>query len=137
MSILIFDPDASLRELLKIYLEGLGHTVSVHETRDFCEGCPQKKAPCCSSREAEYADVVLVDMEPASLNAADFIARERERGCRVPQANQAVMSTGVTPAMEQAIAGLGCHHIRKPFRLAEIRDWVEACAARRPPSVAR
>lgn len=131
LKILVFDPDLGLRELLKVYLAGQGHEVSAFQD---VTACPLyrnlKDEKCRCTKEKPCADAILVDIRMPHLNAIDFLKLQRQRGCKALDANKAVMSASMTKTIETAIAEFGCHHIKKPFHLEEIKNWVNGCKAR-------
>lgn len=131
LKILVFDPDLGLRELLKTYLSGQGHEVFAFED---VASCPLyrnlKGGSCRCDREQSCADAILVDIHMPHINTIDFLKLQRHRGCKAIDANKAVMSAGMTKSIETLIKELGCHHIKKPFRLADIKGWIDGCVAR-------
>jgi hypothetical protein len=36
----------------------------------------------------------------------------------------------MTKQLETELAEFGCHHIRKPFQLSQIKEWVDECLGR-------
>ena len=131
LRILVFDPDTSLRELLQLYLQNLGHDVQAYREPHLCPLFTSlDNEQCCCPRESPCADIVFMDMRMPHISAFDFLQLQRRRGCKALDANKAVMSTSVTKAVKEAMAAFGCNHILKPFRLAEIRIWIEECASR-------
>jgi DNA-binding response OmpR family regulator len=131
LRILVFDQEHSLRELLKTFLKQYGHEVSVYSDPTVCP-LYQKLTDesCCCPRERACADAMLVDINTPRINAFEFFKLQRSRGCKALDANKAVMSAYLTSALDQAMTEFGCHHIGKPFRLREIREWIDECAAR-------
>lgn len=131
MKILVFDPDQSLRELLRLYLAGHGHEVLAFKDPTLC---PLYKTlhneRCRCPRDAPCGDVVIVDDQLPQISALDFFRLQRRRGCKALDANKAVMSSRMTEALEQMIGEFGCNFIRKPFRLASIKRWVDECRER-------
>ena len=131
LRILIFDQDSSVRNLLRTYLSSHGHTVHTFPHPSACplfhhledQGCRCPKAEPCG-------DVVLMEHCMPGINAFNFLQLQRERGCKALDVNKAVMSTSLPPVMKVALEKFGCHHIAKPFRLENIRRWVEECASR-------
>lgn len=131
LRILVFDQEHSLRELLKTFLKQQGHEVLAYNDPTVCplygnltdEGC-------CCPQERPCADAVLVDINTPKINAFEFLKLQRSRGCKALDANKAVMSAYLSGALDQAITEFGCHHIGKPFRLQEIRKWIDECAER-------
>lgn len=131
LKILIFDQDLGLRELLKVYLAGQGHEVQAYKDVTVCPLFRNlQDENCRCSRQQPCADAVLVDLRMPHINAIDFLKLQRQRGCKAADANKAIMSASMTKALEAAIEAFGCHHIKKPFHLTDIKNWIEACAAR-------
>jgi CheY-like chemotaxis protein len=76
------------------------------------------------------ADVIISDIMMPKMDGIEFFKNQRQRGCKAPDANKALMSASVSPLQQTAVAELGCHFIRKPFHIAEIRQWLEECGER-------
>jgi len=131
MKILILDSDASMRELLKIFLHNFGHDIMAFKDPSVCPIFHNLlNAKCTCPRETPCADVVIADMNLPTISAFEFFRLQRERGCKALDANKAVMSCSVNQAVVKAMESFGCHHITKPFRLTEVGKWVEECAIR-------
>lgn len=131
LKVLILDSDNSMRELLRIFLHGSGHDTMAYKDPSACPIFNNLlDSKCCCPRETPCADVVIADMEMPIISALDFFRLQRERGCKALDANKAVMSCSVNLAVVKAMKIFGCHHITKPFRLTEVRKWVEECAKR-------
>lgn len=131
MRILVFEPDNSLRELLRIYLAGQGHEVLAFRDPKVCplyENLGDELCRC--PKDAPCGDVVIIDNKMPLISAIDFLRIQRRRGCKALDANKAVMSASMTRQLETELAEFGCHHIRKPFQLSRIREWVDECLGR-------
>jgi len=131
LKILVFDQEQSLRQLLKTFLVQQGHDVTVYSSPSMCPlYCSLMTAACSCARETPCADVIIADLDAPAVNAVEFLKLQRKRGCKMLDANKAIMSNYLTSALDRAISALGCHHIGKPFRLTEIREWVDECRQR-------
>jgi len=131
LRILVIDPNKSLRELLQLYLERLGHSVrSSHEPRHCSLFCRLDDEQFCCPQVSACADVVFMDMLLPQSNTLNFFQLLRRRGCKTIDVNKTIMSTGVSKQVEEMMAAFGCNHMRKPFRLDKVRSWVEECASR-------
>jgi len=131
LKILVIDQEQSLRQLLKTFLSQQGHEVEVYSDPTNCPlyGTMLNETCCCPS-ERPCADVVFADIDTPRINAVEFLKLQRSRGCKMLDANKAIMSSHLTGALDRAIAALDCHYIGKPFRLAEIRKWLQECVER-------
>lgn len=131
LKILVFDQRQVVRDLLEFYLSRLGHEVMTFSDPTVCPLYRNLlNEQCCCTKETPCADAVLIDINMPNINALDFLKLQRRRGCKALEANKALMSAGMTEALEKAIEEYGCHHIEKPFRLEEIRGWIKGCAER-------
>lgn len=131
MKILVFDPDNSLRELLRIYLSGHGHEVLAFRDPTVCPLYANLHDEACfCPQDAPCGDVVIIDNKMPHISAIDFLRTQRRRGCKALDANKAVMSASMTRQLEAELAEFGCHHIRKPFQLSRIKEWVDECLGR-------
>lgn len=131
LKILVLDSDASMRDLLRIFLRGFGHDITTFKDPSACPIFHDLlNKNCCCPSETPCADVVIADMELPKISAFEFFRLQRERGCKALDANKAVMSCSVNQAVVSAMENFGCHHITKPFHLIEIKEWVEECATR-------
>jgi DNA-binding response OmpR family regulator len=128
MRIFVFEEDASLLNLLTLYLEIKGHQV-----RGFTDqySCPlyQSAASVCPA-DKPCADAVIVNTRcPDQENIQILIDQER-KGCKLPGLNKAVISANISEEQDQMICSLGFYVIRKPFRLTTISSWLTECAKR-------
>ena len=131
LRIMVLEQNQVLRELLQTYFSELGHDVLAFSDPTVCPFYGKRlDEPCFCHEISPCADVVLADFNVPNINALDFLTLQQRRGCKVLDANKAVMSASMTKALTTAIEELGCHYIEKPFRLAEIGKWLEDCAAR-------
>ncbi len=133
LKIVVFEDDSDFAEMLAIILVRTGHDVHVFSDpfvcpiyRDHGSCCP-KNSPC--------ADVLISDNRMPKITGLDFFKLQRERGCKALDQNKVVISGSVLDEeMRRDIEGLGCHFIRKPFKMNELLVWVDECARRLQPS---
>ena len=130
LRVLIFAEDVAMRDLLNALLKQQGHEVQLFWGPS---ACPLYRPPndeqCRCPKEVPCADAVVIDGDMAD-DVLTFLRAMQKRGCQVLGANRALMSSDHTGAMAEAVAGFGCHLIRKPFRLDELKSWVVACTER-------
>ena len=131
MKILVFEPENSLRELLRIYLAGQGHEVLAFPDPAVCPLFTElEEEDCFCPNSSPCSDVVIIDNKMPRISAIDFLKLQRRRGCKALDANKAVMSASMTQQLEEVITEFGCHHIKKPFQLSKINAWVDECLKR-------
>jgi DNA-binding response OmpR family regulator len=122
VKIVIFDNDATTLELLKIFLTRHGHEVQVFPEPHICSFNLLDDNQCPST--AACADAVMINMRTPALVIIDFLTGLMENGCKMSMGNRAIMSAAMTDQQEQQLRDEGLHVIRKPFRLAEVLEWV-------------
>ena len=131
LKIMVLEQDQMLRELLRACFSEYGHDVLTFSDPT---ACPlyrkQLHEECRCSDERPCSDVILVDFNVPGINALDFLRLQQRRGCKVLDANKALMGTGLIRTLKQTVEELGCHYIEKPFHLATISQWLRDCAAR-------
>ena len=123
MKIVIFDNDATNLELLKIFLTGHGHEVQVFPEPHICAFNLLDDNQCPSTTAC--ADAVIINTEDPGSGIIDFLTGLIENGCKLSLHKRAIMSAAMTDEQESQLRGKGLHVIRKPFRLAEVLEWVE------------
>lgn len=128
LRIIIIDDSPTMTRMLEAALSRLGHQVMTFTDPSICPAV--KKPDCDCPQEFPCADIIISDFMMPGMNGIDFFRRQRENGCKALDANKALMSGVITPQMQKAIAELGCHFIKKPFKIKEVVRWVEECAGR-------
>lgn len=107
--VFVADDDASVRRMLRRYLEGKGHTVEAFE-----DG-PTLVAACLSGKP----DIVLCDVEmPGPWGGIEACLRLRQRNCRA----LLVLMTGDAARAEEARETGFEAVLMKPFMLTEVED---------------
>ncbi len=121
-TVIIEDEDA-IRELLEISARLCGHEVLSFASAAFC---PLARGLACrSDGRSRCADVIITDHMLPDLEGLAFLELLDAGGCKVPRR---AMVTGVgSEAVFRRARALGCTVIRKPFRVRELCDWLQAC----------
>ncbi len=132
LRIFVFDDDPSVAKLLQLVLSSKGHSVQTFIDPSFCHLYQDQQCQC--PQDSPCADIMITDMMMPHMNGIELLQMQRDRGCKVIVANKALLSAKNETQLKDATKELGCHFIRKPFRLADICDWVEECAERVPDS---
>lgn len=131
LKVQVYVPDLGLRELLKVYLAGQGHEVFAFRDVSVCPLYRNLNDESCRcAREQPCTDALIVDIHQSHVNVIEFLKLQRQRGCKTIDANKAVLSAGMTKPLEKAIREFGCHHIKKPFHLDDIKSWLDGCKTR-------
>lgn len=127
LRIFVFDDDPSITRLFDLVLSAKGHSVHTFHDPSFCK-VYQDQHQCL--QDFPCADVIITDIMMPKMNGIELLRRQRDRGCSLPSANKALMSAKIDAEQKEAVKELGCHFIRKPFRLADVNEWIEGCIDR-------
>lgn len=130
MRILIFEDDASIRELLDTVLMSKGHEVLSFPSPVTCELLTQKKCKC--PRQNACADAIITDMNMPGMSGLELVRFQMDSACHTPPQNKAVMSAALTLEQEQEFRKLGCRCFHKPFKLNDLLEWVRSCESNIP-----
>ena len=126
----IIDDDPAISLLLVKILTSLGHQVTTFSDPT---ACPLYTSPACECpQNFPCADVIISDIMMPNMNGIDFFTLQRKRGCKALDANKALMSAAILPQQQDAIETLGCHFIKKPFYISDVKQWLKECAERVP-----
>jgi CheY-like chemotaxis protein len=60
-----------------------------------------------------------------NMTGLEFIEHQKSNGCKVQ--NVAVMSGSWTDEEREHAKRLGCRTFKKPFKIDEIKKWLDAC----------
>jgi signal transduction histidine kinase len=113
---LLVDDDASMRQLLKAFLDTLGYETA--EAGDGEEGLRTAVA-------GDY-DVIICDVKMPNMDGLEF--HQRLHATSPERADRVIFSTGVLPSDPafESLRALGRPHLRKPYRLASLKAALAA-----------
>ena len=128
LKVIVIEDDLAVSDLFKKMLQGFGCDVRTFPDPTAClvfgnfeRDCPMD-SPC--------TDVLITDVMMSNMNGIKLLRLQRKRGCKALDANKAVMSATTTPQLRAAVEELGCHFFKKPFKLSEVKQWLNECAER-------
>ena len=123
---LIFDDDASIRQLVEGVLKRRGYEVFSYGNPGLC---PLEHAhECRCGRQQLCADIVITDIDMPSVSGLDFLEEQIRKGCKIR--SFAVMSGGWSEKDKKRAQRLGCAVFEKPVALSTLEAWFDKCAAR-------
>lgn len=68
------------------------------------------------------ADIIITDLRMPVMNGDEFLEIQSQRGCKLDIGNKAIISGVIDENSMHKIEDVGCHLIRKPFKLSELSD---------------
>ena len=119
----IFDDDEIIRTMLGRLLMRRGYEVFTYTDPGGSSLYLRGPCPCLGDRAC--GDIILSDINMLQVSGLAFMENQVKWGCKLR--NWALMSGVVTPVEIAFAQRLGCHLFRKPFTLAEMQQWLEAC----------
>lgn len=129
LQILVFEDDPALVTLLGHALQSTGHDVHFFSEPMDCPIYHDHKAQCPQDRPC--ADIIISDHMMPNMTGIDFLKLQKMSGCKIPDENKALITgTAMNPELKVSIEELGCHYIKKPFRIVELIKWIDECAQR-------
>ena len=78
----------------------------------------------------QCAYAVLTDNRMPNMSGIDFLKLQQSRGCKALESNKAVMSASLNPNEIADVEGLGVHYFKKPFKIKELKKWIDECSER-------
>ena len=121
---IVIDDDDACRELLALLLRRRGYEViSLPDPT----ACPlYEDAECSCPQEEVCGDFLLTDNRMPGMSGLELIARQIRGGCKGMVGNKAVLSGTWSQEELQKAQRLGCKVFYKPYRVEEIKVWLDA-----------
>jgi CheY-like chemotaxis protein len=123
---IVLDDNNTVRTVISDILEDRGYEVFDSSEPTFSPIYLDSKCPC--SGEYLCANIVITDINMPNMTGLEFIEYQKSMGCKIP--NIAVMSGRWTVEELEHAKRLGCHTINKPFKVDEIKKWLDVCESK-------
>jgi len=127
---IVLDDNKTVRTVISDILEDRGYEVFNSSEPTYSPVYLDSKCPC--SGEYLCANVVITDINMPNMSGLEFIEYQKSMGCKIP--NIAVMSGRWTAEELEHAKRLGCHTFNKPFKIDEIKKWLDACESKLDPA---
>ncbi len=128
LKVIVFEDDPAMSKLFRKMLLKFGHDVQTFPDPTACAVYNSPECDC--PMDTPCADAIITDIMMPNMDGIEFFKLQRSRGCRLNDENKALMSAVSTAQQQAAVKELGCNFFRKPFKIVEIKKWLEECAER-------
>ncbi len=120
--VIVFDDDRVVLSMMKYFfsLRG-GYEVLLYQSPVICPIWDQDRS--CSNR-LPCADILLVGHALPHMNGFDLLKAQKERGCRVPIKNKALLASTVDRIDARMVTDLGCAFFTKPINFPMVSAWL-------------
>ena len=120
---IVLDDDYTLRTVISDLLKDRGYEVFDSSEPTFCPIYLESKCPC---QDGYFCtNIIITDINMPNMSGLEFIEHQKSIGCKIT--NLAVMSGRWTDEALAHANRLGCHTFNKPFKLDEIKKWLDEC----------
>jgi CheY-like chemotaxis protein len=119
----VLDDDGAIKALVSNLLRERGYEVYA-SSEPFLSQVYMGSGCSCSVGHT-CTDIIITDNNMPNMSGLKFIERQKRMGCRVQ--NTAVMSGSWTKEEIEHAKKLGCHVFNKPFKINEIKEWLNEC----------
>jgi CheY-like chemotaxis protein len=106
-------------------LQASGYQVDSYATAEAMPFCNRASGRCTC--QVACADLLLTDNRMPALTGLEMLELQQRKGCKLSQGNRAVLSGTWTLEEKRQAEQLGCKVFEKPFDLALLDSWLEAC----------
>ena len=130
---IVIDDDDTIRTIVSDALKDRGYEVHASSEPLVCPIYMDDECTC--PLEHICAHIIITDLYMPNMTGLEFIEHLKSSGCKVQ--NLAVMSGRWTDENLEYAQRLGCHVIKKPFKIDEIEKWLNECEKRIDPNSKR
>ncbi|MHB1400268.1 MAG: response regulator [Trichloromonadaceae bacterium] len=130
LRIVVIDDDPIIMGLLEMLLSEFGHEVLTFPDPTAYSFCFCNSNECKCPQEFPCADVIISDFSMPNMDGIEFFKLIKKKGCKIVDANKALMSAGVQSQNKDDFDALNYKFFKKPLGLDEITEWVGKCEDR-------
>ncbi len=127
---IVLDDDYTVRTIISDILEDRGYEVFDSSEPLYCPIYLDRE--CFCSAEHFCTNIIITDVNMPNMTGFEFIEHQKSNGCKVQ--NIAVLSGSWTDEELEHAKRLGCHTFNKPFKIDEIKKWLDACESKLDPN---
>ena len=120
---IVLDDDDTIRTLTSEILKDRGYEVCAFSEPFLSPVYLNSKCTCPD--EHLCSTIVITDINMPNMSGLEFVEHQKNMGCKIQ--NIAVMSGRWTNEALAHASRLGCHTFNKPFKIDDIKKWLDAC----------
>jgi len=120
---IVLDDDDTIRTLTSEILKDRGYEVYSFSEPFLSPVYLNSKCTCPA--EHLCSTIVITDINMPNMSGLEFLEHQKSMGCKIQKV--AVMSGRWTNEALAHANRLGCHTFNKPFKIDEIKKWLDEC----------
>ncbi len=126
---IIFDDEPSVLELLERVLSKRNYEIMSFKQPVICPVYLNNGDGTCLN-ERPCSDVIITDHRMPLMTGIELLQKQAQNRCLLPSQNKALITGHLSDGEQRQLAELGCTFLAKPFRLADIAQWLDECEKR-------
>ncbi len=127
---IVLDDDDVIRSLIYDLLKSRGYEAYATYEPYFCP--IYLNSECSCPVEHFCTTIIITDINMPGMTGLEFIEHQKRNGCKVQ--NIAMMSGKWSYEELEHAKRLGCHIFKKPFKIDEIKKWLDDCEKKLDPN---
>jgi len=127
---IVIDDEDMIRDLIYDVLKKRGYEVYDSPEPFFCPIYLDCECPCPADHIC--ASIIISDINMPNMTGLEFIEHQKSNGCKVQ--NIALISGSWTDEELEHAKRLGCYAFNKPFKIDEIKKWLDSCESKLDPN---
>jgi CheY-like chemotaxis protein len=122
---IIYDDDAMILELMKLYFARRGYEVFLYSSPVVC---PFHKSPTDSCENpCPCADILISDFKMPGMTGIELLQGQSKLGCKLEMKFKAIMTGYSDNSVISQCADMGCKFFQKPVTFSQLSGWLSEC----------
>ncbi|UCG78770.1 MAG: response regulator [Nitrospirota bacterium] len=125
--VIVVDDDDNVIALLKTFFEDRDYEVLSYNSPAHC---PIYKQHEDCTLDDKCSDILMIDQKMPFMTGLEQLQRQQNNGCKLHNMNKTLMTGEKEQAVRDKADELGVNFLSKPFRIGDVKKWVDACEER-------
>jgi CheY-like chemotaxis protein len=130
LRVIIIEDNLIVSEMIKKVVHDFGCDVRTFQDPTATACTVSGNLECGCPVDSPCTDVLITDMKMPNMNGLELLKLQQKRDCKALNANKALMSAEMPPQLQAVVKDLGSHFFIKPFKMSELKQWIDECAER-------